>query len=214
MTLRKYTSAQLTEAARLYVAGRSANEVAQVTEVSAARVSQLVRKLGLSRPKGFQQNNQLFAGRAHTADAKAKISAHHLATGHKPSKDAIVKGQPRSLEERWSGHQRDPVQLLLYTYSLGARKRELCFELTREVFEELILQPCFYCGRAPSPRTIRRGLVFKCNGIDRVDYMLGYTTSNCVSACSTCNRMKFRHRAVDFIRLCKAIATHWEGRSP
>jgi hypothetical protein len=215
MSLRKYTSEQLTEAARLYVDdGLTSVEVAQVTGVSAARVNQLVRKLGLSRPKGFQQGNLIFAGRTHTDETKAKIRAHHLATGHKPSLEARVKGQPRSLKAQWGNHQRDPVQLLLYTYTSAASKRGLCFELTREQFEKLVTQPCFYCEHAPSPRKVRRAVVFACNGVDRVDNTLGYVMSNCVSACSTCNRMKFQHSAVDFIRLCKVVATHWEGRSP
>ena len=60
----------------------------------------------------------------------------------------------------------------------NAKSRNIEFNLTEDQVENLIERPCFYCGKEQS------------NGIDRIDSTKPYTTDNCVSCCSICNRMK------------------------
>ena len=64
------------------------------------------------------------------------------------------------------------------TYKTNARKKDRDFTLTSDSFTALIEGSCVYCGKAGP------------GGIDRVDNALGYTESNCVSACTTCNIAK------------------------
>jgi len=63
-------------------------------------------------------------------------------------------------------------------YRLGAANRNLCFNITRDEFNNVINRPCYLCGYA--------GIV----GIDRKNNTVGYTIDNCQPCCSTCNRMK------------------------
>lgn len=82
---------------------------------------------------------------------------------------------------------------LLSTYRWGAERRGKPFELTRDEFVSLVSSACHYCGIAPSLPTrhglrLKTGIVY--NGIDRVDNNGGYTASNVVPCCETCNRAK------------------------
>ncbi len=73
-------------------------------------------------------------------------------------------------------YQTNPRTRLSATKS-GAKKRELCFELTDEQAFALFAQDCHYCGGLPVPL----------NGIDRIDSSVGYTVSNTVPCCTDCN---------------------------
>ena len=71
-------------------------------------------------------------------------------------------------------------------------------------FEEFVKKsesPCYYCGLEWSKEiqdrrneTIKDGLfsdvVVKCNGIDRIDSKVGYTSKNTVPCCKYCNTAK------------------------
>src|SRR5208283_1176118 len=86
------------------------------------------------------------------------------------------------------------------SYKGSAKKRNLLWALSDEEFITLVTQNCYYCSTAPSQFSkqskaikMRPELVgdpFLYNGIDRKDNSLGYTTSNCVSCCGRCNRIK------------------------
>lgn len=65
------------------------------------------------------------------------------------------------------------------TYKFSAKKRGHAFSLSLSEFAEFKDRPCAYCGDPI------QGI-----GIDRADNKTGYTKSNCVPCCETCNRMK------------------------
>ena len=77
---------------------------------------------------------------------------------------------------------------LRHRYKKGAWDRNLCFDLTREEFERIVQEPCYYCGSDKQSKQMynKRGLVYY-TGIDRVDNDKGYILDNCVACCKKCN---------------------------
>ena len=95
-------------------------------------------------------------------------------------------------------YRRTPLGALR-AYSAGAKKRGLEFELTLESIEVLLGQPCHYCGSVTS------------QGLDRVDNTVGYTLSNTVPCCKTCNLMKYKFTETEFLEKCHRISSRWSG---
>ena len=97
---------------------------------------------------------------------------------------------------------------ILRHYKTSARKRDLPFNITDEVFFRLTKQPCFYCGCEPSSeysgKSLNGGYVY--NGVDRADNARGYELDNVVSCCGLCNMMKKTMSQEDFINKCKEVA--------
>ncbi len=81
-------------------------------------------------------------------------------------------------------------------YVKGAQKRGINFALPKTRFNELILQPCFYCSHK------KEGEV---NGIDRLNNNEGYQEDNVVPCCETCNIMKGSQHPQEFIDKLYAI---------
>ena len=85
-------------------------------------------------------------------------------------------------------------------YRRSATRRGYCFELSFDEFSTLISQNCHYCNEPPETlwhddfaskaSEFYPVSDFYYNGVDRVDNTQGYTTGNCVTACSSCNRAK------------------------
>lgn len=96
------------------------------------------------------------------------------------------------------------IRRLYREYKRGAEKRNLPFELTEEIFLELILGNCIYCGAEPdlhdgySRYMQKTEEPLKFNGIDRVDTKRGYVEGNVVSCCSKCNYAKHDMTLSDF----------------
>lgn len=138
-------------------------------------------------------------------ETKDKISLAHKLSGHRP--DPAVVDLAKARRVRWDGHQRDSIGILLVIYINSAKHRKVPFDLSRDVFEALINQECFYCGSPPKERTINSyKATMICNGIDRVDNSKGYLPENCVTACKTCNVAKARLGQQEFIDQCKKVA--------
>lgn len=64
-----------------------------------------------------------------------------------------------------------------------ANKRGKLWSLTREEYETLIAQPCYYCEGVLGKVTWEIGL-------DRLDNSKGYEHGNCVSCCEICNKTR------------------------
>lgn len=90
---------------------------------------------------------------------------------------------------------------VLNAYVANARLRKLPFELTREQFLHLVVQPCVYCGDAlGNVHVSRHGTGdFRYTGLDRVDSSLGYTLSNAAPCCRVCNVAKSNLPVGDFL---------------
>jgi hypothetical protein len=94
-------------------------------------------------------------------------------------------------------------------YVKNARIRKIEWLLTRELFDNLIAQNCFYCGLAPSNKIKSArldGFILYYSGIDRKDSTLGYTVENCVACCSTCNYAKGSMSLPDFLGWVRRLA--------
>lgn len=118
---------------------------------------------------------------------KGIVVTHVLTRGSSKSCGCLRKEGHRILP-----HGVSERNLLLYTYKRNAEKRNLCFSLTAEQFEELIQKECFYCGEKPKNKLNGKwfnGEYFY-NGIDRVNNDIGYTLENSVSCCEACNKAK------------------------
>ena len=78
-------------------------------------------------------------------------------------------------------------------YKTNAKKRGYEFSLTKELFKNIIVQCCHYCGCEPSKTYYsynKDHSTFTCNGIDRKNNTLGYTEENSLPCCEPCNRAK------------------------
>jgi hypothetical protein len=95
-------------------------------------------------------------------------------------------------------------------YNANARKRGLLFDLSFDVFCELVSSPCEYCDAHVANEV---------NGIDRVDNMVGYIYENSVPCCGVCNKMKSDYTIDEFkahiVRIYEKLAkTHSIAHPP
>lgn len=91
-------------------------------------------------------------------------------------------------------------------YKRNAKNRNLSFELSKDVFNDLIFNHnCYYCNAEPelfeSDKAYTNGEIPpKHHGIDRLDSNKGYTADNCVTCCEYCNRMKLDKSQQEFLK--------------
>jgi hypothetical protein len=88
-------------------------------------------------------------------------------------------------------------------YIVSAKKRDYEFQLLEDEFYEIILNPCYICGKM-NKYDKNNKLVHR-NGIDRFDNTIGYVKDNCRSCCSTCNYLKRDISYDNFIQKIKQI---------
>lgn len=81
-------------------------------------------------------------------------------------------------------------------YIKRANRINIAFELSKEKFNEIIAKECYYCDEKEN------------NGIDRLDSLMGYTESNCVSCCKICNYLKGALDVVTFLRRVEHILSY------
>ena len=104
---------------------------------------------------------------------------------------------------------------LLRVYKSGAARRNLPFELTAEQFKSLTSANCFYCKAPPATKITGGGTdrgqahaQYTYTGIDRVNGAAGYTMTNCIPACRTCNFMRGTLELDTFLNRIQEIAAN------
>ena len=130
------------------------------------------------------------------------ISSNNLERGHTKSCGCLYS---EKLLERSKGEV--GFNKLLSIYKLSAKKRNLEFNLTRELFKELTQQNCQYCGFEPK-QIINNGRTkeskehnkYIYNGIDRINNNMGYIIENCVPCCKICNNAKTNMKIEEFYK--------------
>jgi 5-methylcytosine-specific restriction endonuclease McrA len=78
-------------------------------------------------------------------------------------------------------------------YLRNAETRSLSFDIPSDVFFDLIVRQCHYCGAPPSnvmKGRNRSSVDFVYSGLDRLDGSKGYLIENVVPCCFVCNRAK------------------------
>lgn len=99
---------------------------------------------------------------------------------------------------------------ILRGYRVSAKDRNLVFDLDDTFFISLLDLPCDYCGRVGSNiRRDRSGeIIYRYNGIDRVDAKLGYVYGNVVTCCKDCNFAKKRMTRNEYLEWAKQVYHH------
>jgi len=77
-------------------------------------------------------------------------------------------------------------------YKHSAKKKQRTFEITLDLFMEVVKRNCYYCGVEPNNhfKTEYDSEATVMHGIDRVDSSKGYELSNIVTCCKICNIAK------------------------
>lgn len=110
---------------------------------------------------------------------------------------ASQKPERKAVKNEWV--KANPKKIALKEVNKRNRNYEGTTNLTKEQFETIVKQPCYYCG-------IMQEKGF--NGIDRMDSTKGYEIDNCVSCCTDCNMMKGAVDNITFIQRVEHILTH------
>lgn len=101
------------------------------------------------------------------------------------------------------------VNILYSRYKVKAEKREIEFNLSKEVFTNLVTSSCQFCGQIPNTPVNYKGKeLILYNGIDRVKSDKTYNDENCVTCCWVCNRAKGNLSVGQFRRWLKQAYTH------
>lgn len=112
---------------------------------------------------------------------------------------------PRKIYEKGRGS----ANYLWNRYRQTAKKRDLPFELSKNLFFIMTSSDCYYCGLPPSLKVkgLRNNGEFHFNGIDRKDSNIGYIADNCVPACHWCNQAKNDYSYEDFKKWISFVRT-------
>jgi hypothetical protein len=90
-------------------------------------------------------------------------------------------------------------------YVKGAKKRNIDFSISKTIFNELIIQKCFYCDYYKDSEV---------NGVDRIDNNKGYIYENVVSCCESCNIIKGSQHPQEFIDKLYSINNYTVKKIP
>lgn len=116
-----------------------------------------------------------------------------------------------NMRKKFPEDQSAKTQIFL-SYEIGAKRRGLGFNLSKNDVIGLTQENCSYCNKKPSNiKKTRRG-IFKYNGIDRVDNTIGYVVGNVVTCCKTCNKAKLEMSHIDFLKWIKKVYENNFGR--
>lgn len=103
---------------------------------------------------------------------------------------------------------------LLTQYKSSAKKRKKSFSLTQEDIDNLTSANCAYCGSEPSNQLKYVGVVWRYNGIDRLDSKKGYESGNVVTSCKFCNGLKGRMKWSTWADFINRVAETHGGQKP
>lgn len=109
-----------------------------------------------------------------------------------------------------------PRRCLYSAYKLRTQRRGLVFNLTRDKFDELISQECFYCNDKPKNKYKNNRYpddFILYNGIDRQNSLKGYEIENVVTCCAQCNYAKLDENLNDFISWIDRIYTNLKKKN-
>jgi hypothetical protein len=86
------------------------------------------------------------------------------------------------------------------SYIKEAKRRSIEFQLSKEIFCDIVKKTCHYCGEINNEKQF--------NGVDRIDSNKDYILENCVSCCSLCNYLKNKFSIDIFIKRVQHIVSY------
>jgi len=101
-------------------------------------------------------------------------------------------------DDIWHNNKNHPR---LDGYKKHADTQNRSFEITKEYFKKMVVSQCHYCRRHPPAN--------KFFGIDKIYPDDGYTLDNCVTACASCNRDKWKYTLDEFTLRDERITTRY-----
>ena len=165
--------------------------------------------------KLFRQESRLVAEAECQCGRTIITRAYHLVTNRSTScgcTRAALTASVNAIKRRKAYGWASMINLF-NTYRSTARRKNVEFSLTRDLFSVLTKQRCRYCGKEPNnvhqPERCYGEYVY--NGLDRKNNELGYTPENAVPACYTCNRAKGTLSEEEFLAwIFSVTAKHYE----
>ena len=122
----------------------------------------------------------------------------------------LYKGKPR-LYRRTTKYGKQ-INIKYHSVKRAATSRGIAYELTREQVEDLVVKPCWYCGKeSENVGHINTYKTKGINGLDRIDSTLPYTTDNVVPCCWKCNAAKNDQTVEEFKEWLKRAYHHTVG---
>lgn len=142
-----------------------------------------------------------------------EFDAHHTRLRTGKAFCCINCSMKRREENRLNGTSQ-LEQAYNHNIRLRSKKNNISYDLTIKEFSEITSKNCYYCNVKPKiyslskRRKYRNNEPLSVNGIDRVDNTKGYTKSNCVPCCESCNKMKTDSTLEEFLNKIKIIYKH------
>lgn len=97
---------------------------------------------------------------------------------------------------------------VLDRYRRDAKRKKRTWELTDDMFYQLVSSPCHYCGLLPPVCPKDNDKVFRMNGIDRKDNDGGYVVGNVLPCCTFCQYSKRDLKYEIFIENIKRLSEY------
>ena len=116
------------------------------------------------------------------------VRGNSLTSGHAKSCGCMIGGKIDPQVKRMNVKYADYVR--------SAARRGYIFEISRERFEEIVSNPCAYCGTTTKI------------GVDRINNTLGYVEGNVAPCCSICNRAKDLMTREEFLAWIERVYEH------
>lgn len=129
----------------------------------------------------------------------------------------FMSGHTQSCGCLWKEHNTKPRGQAAFDgiynrYKKNATDRNMDFGLTKQEFQHITSQNCFYCNSPPSQgdwKDKRNNGQYIHNGIDRIDNDLGYTLKNSVPCCFICNVAKHSQSLDEFKKWVTGVYNHF-----
>ncbi len=86
----------------------------------------------------------------------------------------------------------------------NAALKKTLFTLSQQEVEQMVIQPCYYCGFYSK---------YKFIGIDRIDNNKGYIPGNCIPSCKMCNMMKSTNHPNIFLDKISLICSYRQNKN-
>lgn len=149
-----------------------------------------------------------------------KIRIEHITTGGTTSCGCHTHHFAVTLSKTLKNNKQLPFgeaarNSLYGKYKRVARKRGYIWELSDDQFYTLTKGNCHYCGVPANQvhRTQYKSGVYIYNGVDRKNNTVGYTSDNCVSCCTFCNKAKSTTSYDDFIAWVARVHSYQQVRA-